>query len=112
VAGSGSTHHLAVVDEALISRAHSIVMLVSFFSHNNDLAVPLVLAEVLSNVRFAFATGVKGDHSSKVFEGKCLSRQTGGRRVFEQELFDAAADVLNAELCLGTLVSGSKEDDG
>jgi hypothetical protein len=112
VASGGSTHHLTVVDNTLVRSAHCIVVLVTFFSNDDKLTMPLVLAKILSNILFTFASRVKRNYSGEIFKGKGLRRKTGGCRVFEQEFFDTTANILNTEFSLGTLVSGGKEDYG
>lgn len=86
-------------------------MLIVFVANKDNLSVPGVLSEVLSNVFFTFTARVEGDHSCEISERKSLSRHGGRCRVLEQEFLDTLASCVHRELSFDFLVSGGNEND-
>jgi len=99
------------VNNTHVSCTHSIKVLIVIVANKDNLSVPGVLSEVLSNVFFTFTARVKGDHSCEISERKSLGRHGGRCRVLEQEFLDTLACSVHRELSFNFLISGGNEND-
>jgi len=111
VARSSSTAHLTVVNETLISGAHSIEVLVILIADKDNLRRPLVVPQVFADECLSRTALLQRNNGHKILLGQSLGSQTGRCRVLQQKFLDASSDIFSAKFSFSTLIAWSKEND-